>query len=343
MNLKKVFLIIIVIVLAFIIYNLPYFKEMRAYNKVVEERNIVECEYYISEYPDGRHLDDVFYIKVTLLKDDMPTIVEYLNKFPNGKHSDEVNELCDKLWDEEIEKYNLRDKSLESESAVIYMSEMLNYMKTNRVNTILVDVKSTIELKDYEEYDSSVRGLLEIFNDDKMSISDGMISLKSNFTVEDNSMLMGILVEGVQKSINNMFTPNFIKVIANDEEVVSWNSVDISKSSPNLHFDYTITNQEEILDRFIIPDIWVYTDGHGKTLNYLIGITIDFNAHFSIPGSVTTFDYRETGEPSENINNVEDIEDGYRQMTRICFEKFSNKMSRNMGLNETFFKDGVGE
>ncbi len=335
--------VLAVIVVALAICNLPYFEEMRAFSKVEDEKSYELCEWYISKYPDGRHLDDVLYIEIQILENDMPTIYEYLTKFPNGAHASEVNSLCDKLWDAEISKYNKRDKSNESPAAVKYMSEMLQYMKTHRINTILVDVNSTLKLKDYDEYDSDVRKLLEAINDNAMSIEDGMISLKSNFTVTDNSILMEILTSGVQKSINKMFTPDFITVVTNADTESLDEQNDKSKM-PHLNFEYTITSQEENWERVAMPHIWAYSDSNDKILNYLIGIAINFQAHFSIPGSSTTFDYKEKGEPSDNIKNVANIKDGYRQMTQICFAQFSNKMSENMGLSETYFQgDDDGE
>ena len=329
--------ILAVIVGALAIYNLPYFDEMRAFGKVEDERSVEKCDWYISEYPDGRHLDNVLFIKIGLLENDMPSIVEYLQKFPTGNHASEVNELCDKLWDAEITKYSQRDKSNESSSAVKYMTEMLQYMKEHRINAIAVDIKSTLNLKDYEEYDSKVRQFLEVINDDPLSIADGMISLKSNFTASDNATLIDILTSGVQKSINKMFTPDFITVVANSRGGNS-DIANTSSEMPHLNFDYTITSQEDRDGSIVIPHVWSYTNESGKILNYLVGITVNFHAHFTIPGSSTTFDYKEKGEPSDNINNVEDIKDGYRQMTQICFAQFSNKMSQNMGLAETYFQ-----
>jgi len=327
--------ILVVVVGAFVVYNFPYFKEMRAFNKVEDGKILELCNWYLDEYPSGRHVDDVLYMKIGLSKYDMATIVDYLTKCPDGIHATEVNELCDKLWDEEILKYNQRDKTNELLAAVKYMSEMLQYMKKHRVNTIIVDINSTLNLKDYNEYDQGIRDILEITTKRQMSLAAGMISLKSNFTASDNSSLMKILTEGVQRSIDKMFTPGFINILAEDEKNAN--------KMPQLNFDYIITSQEDKYGEVVAPHIWVYTDENGKTLNYLVGISISFKAHFSIPDSSITFDYLEKGEPADNINNVKNIEDGYRQMTYICFAQFSNKMSKNMGLAETYFQGNVDD
>lgn len=65
---KKLYFVILLIVLllGIIIYNLPYFREMRFFDKVMEERDIFTCAQYEEEYPDGRYLDDVLFLKVEL-------------------------------------------------------------------------------------------------------------------------------------------------------------------------------------------------------------------------------------------------------------------------------------
>ncbi len=321
---------LVVVIAAIVVYNLPYFEEMRAFNDVKEGNTLYDCNMYLKEYPEGRHFDEVMYMRISLSENDMSMIVEYLEKCPNGAFYTEVDNLCNELWDKEINKYNQRDKSKESPDAVKFMTEMLQYMKEHRINSILVKIKSTLNLKDYSEYDPTTRRLLEVMNNDPLSIEDGMISLKSNFTSEDNYTLTRILVSGVQRSINQMFTPDFISVI-------SWDDENANASSPCFYFEYTINSQEETFGSITIPHIWTYTI-NDVIENYLIGISIDFNSKFTIPQSSTTFSYAEKGEPSENINNISDIKDGYRQMTSICFAQFSNKMAQNLGLAEAYFQ-----
>lgn len=309
-------------------------KEAIAYNKVQEEKNSYTCDWYADVCPNGKHLEEVRYLKIGYtdtfprdVNEYLHAINEYLHYYPNGKYANTVNEKCDSLWDAEIMKYNSRDKKRESAAAVKFMSEMLQYMKVHRLNSVLLDFSSHLQLKDYNEYDRKVRDFLEATNENKsLSLSSGMISLKSNFTEEDISTLMQILSEGVQKSLDKMFTPGFITVENSS-----------SKDLPKLHFDYTIKSQEERYGNVVIPTIWSYHKGY-IVQNYLIGISIFFKAHYSIPGSSTTFDYSEKGEPANNINNVNNINDGYRRMTSMCFAQFSNKMAKNMGLKEIYFQ-----
>lgn len=303
-------------------------KDSVAFNKVQDEQTSSACYWYEEVCPNGKHLEEVRYLLVGYSDNSLSSINDYLHDFPNGKYSNEVNAICDSLWDVEINKYTSSAKRKGSAAAIKYMTEMLQYMKTHRVNSVLVDVKSHLQLKDYEEYDSRVREFLEMTNDNPvLPLSEGMISIKSNFSEADISTLMEILTDGVQNSFDQLFTPGFITVKQSSEEDL-----------PILHFDYTIKSQEERYGGVVIPHIWNYSYKNIVT-NYLIGISIFFKARYSIPGSATTFVYSEKGEPADNISNIEDISDGYRRMTKICFQQFSNKMSRNLGLKETYTKD----
>lgn len=326
---KKLYFVILLIVLllGIIIYNLPYFREMRFFDKVMEERDIFTCAQYEEEYPDGRYLDDVLFLKVELTNR-MDYITEYLFAFPEGKYMEVVNAKCDSIWDTEIVKYQKREKAGHSPEAVTYMQEMLQYMKRMRVNVINLDVESHLNLKDYTEYDKSLRTLMEIFSDTKsLPIADNMIPLKKNFTSGDHETLAGILVSGLQKSMDKIFTPQFIKVEYKSNYA----------KSPSVRFDYEVKNQEEKIGDILIPDIWTYTENKVPK-SYLLGISIIFEAVFSIPNSSTKFTYKENGEPGKNINDIDDIKDGYRIMTQICFGQFANTMVDKLGLEEVYFK-----
>lgn len=326
---KKILLIIVVVAIAgVIVSNLPYFQELRAYNKVCEEPYLFLCDEYLEEYPDGRHADDVCFMKIERSDKEMSSITEYLERFPDGKFADRANAICDSIWDAEIAKYDSRDKSLDSPEAVAYMGEMLQYMKKNRINTLVVEANSTLKLKDYDEYDESVRTFLEILNDSKLTIADHMISLKRNFTSGSVSSLTNILKYGVAESMNRMFSEDFIEV-----KDLSSCSENLANVCPRLTFDCVISSQEETVEGYVFPHIWVYSE-FDVPKNYLIGISVDFDAKFTIPGSDVTYTYKERGEPGENIDSIEDISDGYRQMTAICFTKFSDKMAANLGLAE---------
>lgn len=328
-NRKKLLMWVIpvaVIILSVVIYNLPYFKEMRFYNEVVKERELYKCMDYISMYPHGKHLEEVVFLKVDLTKK-MENVVEYLNDYPAGKYANEVNALCDSLWDNEIAKYERRDKTGEAADAIKYMGEMLKYMKQNRINNIKINIESKLNLKDYSTYDERVRKLLEINTDSNLPLTEHIISLKENFTNADQQTLSEILVSGLQKSLDKIFTPGFI-VAGTGSSIVN---------SPSVHFTYNIQNQETDLGFCTVPDIWTYSENNVSKA-YLLGISINFDAKFLIPNSSVSYSYSEKGNPESSISNIENIRDGYRRMTIMCFAHFSNTMSDNLGLEEAYFK-----
>lgn len=326
---KKILMWIIpiaVIILSIVVYNLPYFKEMRFYNEVVRERELYKCMDYINMYPDGKHLEEVVFLKVDLTKK-MGNIMEYLDAYPVGKYADKVNALCDSLWDNEIAKYAMRDKTGEAADAIKYMEEMLKYMKENRINNIKIDIESKINLKDYSTYDERARKLLEINTDSNLPLAQHMISLKDNFTNADQQTLREILLNGLQKSLDKIFTPGFIIAGTGGTKL----------NSPNVHFVYNIENQETDLGFCIIPEVWTYSENKVPKA-YLLGISINFDATFLIPNSSVSYSYSERGNPESSISNIENIKDGYRKMTIMCFARFSNTMSDNLGLEEVYFK-----
>lgn len=320
--------VIVVIILAVVIYNLPYFKEMRCYTKVVDEPSMANCLDYYNQYPDGKHYEDVMYMEIELSSNVVKSLMNYLKKIPNGKHIQDVNKRLDNLWDIEIDNYEKRDKSKESPEAVKYMTKMLHYMKRNRINTIRLEVNPTDSLKDFDDYDERVQLLMKLlYKGETLPLEGNILSLKENFTEQDRDILMHILADGVQQSFNKMFSTDLISVVTSEAE----------ENSPVLSFNYQIKNRSN-KNMSELPNIWTYVS-NGKPTSYILAIDVKFDAKFSIPGSNVTYEYSEVGEPGEEIKGIQDIKDGYRQMTQICFAKFSNKMSENLGLEDVYFRE----
>lgn len=353
---------------SFIIFNLPYFQEKIAANEVMAQPTIENCkEYftrfpqgkhstdisnlwatevdihptvercneYLNQFPHGTHSDDISYLKATLYTDSnavicKPVFQAYLRNFPQGKHEAQLNKLYDELWDAEIEKYHQRDKQNEAEKAVAYMSEMLQYMKQHRTDTLYVSIHSSLRLKDYEEYDASYRMEMEGNYDLPLrGVQAHMLSLKNNFTLANEETLNDMLREGVQSSLDEMFTPGFITVAHCRKDPCN---------APMLSFNYKIATQEEHIGHVSVPQIWIYTVNNVPQ-NYLVGIAISFDARFTIPHSTTTYKFAARGEPEQNIHFIDNVRDGYWQMTSMCFTQFTNKMVNTMGLKEGYTKE----
>ncbi len=324
-----------VLILSVVIYNLPYFKELRFYNKVVKENSEWMCEEYIEKFPEGRHIEDIYMMKINITQD-MTSISTYISEFPEGKYVTRVNQVCDSLWDVEIEKYNAKDKSQSNLVAVKYMDELLQYMKIHRINTINLSITPDLRLKDFDSYEESVKALVKsCYEEPSLPFDNNLISITEEFTSADNNTLCEILSEGLSRSLNRIFTPGFLSIVTEKDE----------PSVPQVTFNYTIANQEEKGLWAGIPVIWTYSEGspsyYGSNVTYtskayLIGISIHLDATFTIPNSSTIFHYTQDGEPSENISGIKNIKDGYRRMTTICFMLFSNEMTENLGLESIY-------
>lgn len=154
------------------------------------------------------------------------------------------------------------------------------------------------------------------------------MSLKENFTAADQGDLKQILAEGVEKSFSRMFSSDLVSIVTSPQEA--------DDASPILTFNYVIKNRTEDNDSKV-PNIWTYTSDN-KPQAYILAIDVKFDVLFSIPDSDVIYTYSEIGEPGDEIRGIRDIKDGYRQMTQVCFAKFSNRMSGNLGLEGTYFR-----
>lgn len=302
-------------------------KDDIVYREFESHPDIHSASHYVESCPDGKHAEDVWYGMISLSRNKLVSINDYLQRYPEGRYARMVNALCDSLWDNEISNYNKRDRRLESPDAVKYILEMLQYMKKNRITKIGVNINSELQLKDFSEYSASSKLRACDYNtEDLREVEDKMVSIKKNFTSEDRRELVNILSEGIRRDFSSFFSTDFV-------DVVYLNGSKNDKEIPMINITYTIKTQED--DG--CPHIWVYSSsysdfGRSITQNYLLGISISFDARFSLPHSETVYDYREKGNPLKAQFDVKSISDGYRKMTKFCFENFSHKLSDNLGV-----------
>ena len=178
---KKKFIIVILIIatiVAAVIFFLPMIQEMLAYNKVNNEQTVEACDSYEKDWPEGKHIEDVLYMRVQIAKDDgtcINEICKYLEKYPDGKYVKEVNNRWDEIWDKEIKKYEATEKSLASADGLDMMQEMLQYMKRERINTLLVTCNPTLDIKDFDEYDEDTQLLMQRTNETSLPYKEGIV------------------------------------------------------------------------------------------------------------------------------------------------------------------------
>ena len=333
----SIIFVIVAAIASFYTYNHPYFRELRKYDEVLEARTISACMEYYSEWPKGPHYEDVMMIELEESYTKLPVIRRYLSKFPEGRFAGEVNAKYDTLWDYEICQYEKGD-SLATPEASAFMKDMLAYMKKNRIHEIKLVVKPELKLKDFHDYSPSVVKFYESFNSshlegfiysNNLPIKGNVVSVKN---VLNRSMMMkldALLTGDVIMGIDKMFTDSFVTVSG---------LVDDPKA-PVLEIRYTIHTQERMLSGDRAPSLWVhYTNSllmHGKknVKEYLPGVDMNFELDFSIPDTDKSYVYKEKGLPgTDEISKVDDSEEAYRIMTQRCFDDFSKKMIKNIGL-----------
>lgn len=305
-------------------------KDVIVYKAFQEKPDMTSAYHYVESCPNGKHTEDVWYKMISFADNKLVSINDYLQRYPKGKYANVVNEMCDSLWDNEIEKYNQRDKRKESPKAVKYITEMLQYMKIHRITTVRLQINSDTRLKDFSEYTRRERILACGSESELSNVESKMVSIKDNFTSYDEKYLAQILIDGIKNNFSSFFSTDFVDVVYDDTK--SYN-----KKFPLIVMSYTIKSQE---DYGGYPHIWEYSSSYSKygmyiTQNYLVGISISFNASFTIPGRQTKYEYCEKGNPLKAQFDVSSISDGYRKMTQYCFENFSQKLSENIGVKQT--------
>lgn len=329
---KTIITILVLIFGGLIVYNLPYFAEKRAYYKAVKENTIDGYQKYLYDYSDGKHVDEVLFLIMKLEGFNMNNLIDFIQKYPNSTYINEVYAEMDKLWDIEINKFKKQNIESINPQAAKYMTEMLLFMKKNHINTIFVDVEPNVNVKDIEDYDKKTQTLCATLYENDIPFMENIISITSNFSSNDIEDLSSILINGLKRSFDKIFTKGFINFILNDNTYDSYSNEDInklSKTSPKIRFSYEIKNQEIAFGEQKVPLIWIYGDNY-RTISYVIGIEITCNTFFTIPNSSTSYDFTDKGEPEEDISHIGNEASGYREMARICFYKFSNKITKNI-------------
>ncbi len=318
----------VAVVIAFSIYNLPYFVEDRAFSALKAAPTLSACYDYYDDFPDGRFTEDVMRIEFDCARNQVEIAINYMERFPDGKYIVEFENAYDSIWDEEIAKYHLKDKSNMPQSAIDYMDALLQYMKDNRKTKVALEIHSDVNLKDLDEFPSSSKRWLDLIigYNSGLSLDRNLVSLKNNFSKDDESSLRYILSEGLVNSFSNFFNPDVLSIVDTKTGTVE-------EGSPKIVIEYTVQNQmveKKYCDN--CPEVWTYSVNNIPT-SYLLGIEVYFDAKFTLPSSDICYHYAEKGEPGESIEGIDNISEGYRRMTNFCFHRFANKMVKDIGLS----------
>lgn len=345
-NIKIGGLVFVVLIIGIITYNLPYFAEKRAYARTIESPNIEEFNRYISKYDNEEHLPDVLYRKaICLLNSDdscyynpkaperqcIEVLDTLMTLFPNNELGINAESTIDSIWTAEIEKFTQINNEIQSSRSLTAMFNMLNYMKENKVYDILLNIKSNVDLMEYTDFPSEVRDIMEDYFPELRTNS--VLKIKDYFGAPDLENLENSLVSELSRSINSLFTPHFFSLI------IKHNDNSDKSELPVIDLGYSIKTQTFDLGGIKLPSIWTYTSSprHGAPAfltseKNIMGIEVSFDSKLEFPGQKDPWIVHIKGEPEGEINNIDDIKDGYKVMTRRCFSQFGDTLYNLLGL-----------
>ena len=69
-----------------------------------------------------------------------------------------------------------------------------------------------------------------------------------------------------------------------------------------------------------------------------MGIAILYHVKFAIPGSDISYEFTDKGTTENEIGEIRDLKDGYRLMTIMSFERFSDKIYQSFGWNRIYLE-----
>lgn len=344
------------IVVAVIVYNLPYFAEQREYGKVQEQfesgsKTMLDTAVgeYVKKYPQGAHLSEVLVMPVRFSENSkdvietLEAVENYLRLDPSGAFRVECRQISDSIWDMEIHRYetmHTREATTEGKQFVV---SMLNYMKENQVRTVLVKGNAQINLKEYSEYPYNVRSFLEQMTaypefqkeekGRKVKLPDDMVTIKDKITQEDASAWISYIIMALQKGFNDVLTPNFLlfHLDGTPSDTIAGITIEPTKN-PLVIVNYTVENQE-IAEN--VPDIWIHSSTYGGveyTSNLFLGIGMTFDANFTLPGEKTSFHVAENGDAGDKEIHNTDSKTVYSVMCERSTKNFARKISEEFGL-----------
>ncbi len=333
---KKIILGILCVaaIAAATIILLPIIKEQRAYNKVKNKQSVSACDSYEKDWPEGKHIEDVTFMRIKAATDDgsrVDEIVKYLRRYPEGSYANEANAIWNEIWDKEINKYETKAKDDASVKGRMAMMEILQFMKKNRVNTIAMTCRSEMSIKEFNEYDEEIQSLMERTNETSLPYKDGIVGINSNFDHESQKSLSTQLSQFLQGEFDHIFTAGFIKVAPADESTDN-----SSLKCPTITIDYKISTMETIINDKSYPQIWAYPyadeDEETNVDAFISNILIDADLHITIPESESTITQRESGELIDYFKMIKNSDQAYMETASLFLTGQVKKLAKNLGI-----------
>lgn len=329
-------------VIGIIIYDLPYFAEKRAYAALEKEYNekgrisIYEVQTFIYYYPENEHIEELIINSARSANKRGKTnelhraIDVYLERYPEGQYADECRQYYDQIWTDGIKSYR-RSVGFHRSDYEDFVIEMLNYMHTNSLDTVLVVPHIINNLKDFSDYPEDIQRKLSngiyLYG---LTIPGSIRSAKKFFNKYDFNQWGFDYEYGLEESINKPFNASMI--IFN---VIEPDSVDAHSAEPALHLYYRLSNLDYADGSPNLLSVWkeITYDDSGSSYKSGVGIffriKMELTAEFIIPGS----EHRiiATGSCTTNDVDIEKMQ-SYGQMCTACAKRCYNMMKSHFGL-----------
>lgn len=319
-------LTVLLVIMYFSFLN-DYFK----YLDVLNDNTHKKCIQYFEDFPNGRYYEEVRVIEIEILKT-IELVRNFIDEFPESGFLNRVKIVNYELWQAEINNYNslVKNNNNFDYQAVSFFRELLYYMRDNNRSNISLKLNGNINVKDFEDYPVDVIKLSDViynYSNSKV-VSGNVLSLKSNYSQGNINNYEKIINESILESFQSFFSARFVTLgtIQNDSE---------KKNDLIIEINYNINNQEDLETiygvNYILPRVWIYTQ-NDKFDSYILGVSISFDFDFSIPGTNKIYQFKHDASPLSEINNINDISDGYRIMTSQNFKDYTNIIIEKFGL-----------
>ena len=322
---QKLFGILFPILL--IISYFSFFDDYFKYLEVKKNGTSDACKSYYSEFPDGYFTEDVKVIEIEDLRNIL-LIREFFNDYPNSEYSSEIELINIEIWNDEIRRYDsiVYSNDKYDQDAVNFFRELLTYMRDNNNSEIFINLKGNVNVRDFDSYDYDIREILDLYYEsfDGRNVSENIVNITSNYRSGDINDYEKIISESILNSFENLLSDDFISLS-------TYNSSNSSLNDLVIDIDYNIENEEESYGNKNYPSIWQYRV-EKKFNSYIIGVSIRFNFSFKLPSTDYSFSLQTNA--LDNISGIQGISDGYRQMTKEIFQKFSDGILKRFGISK---------
>jgi len=324
-------LLIFVLLVSYFSFFDDYFK----YLEVKKNGTSDACKSYYSEFPNGYFTEDVKVIEIQDLRD-IVLVREFFNDYPNSEYST-VELINLEIWNDEIRRYDsiVESNDIFDQDAVVFFRELLTYMRDDNYSEIFVNLKGNVNVQNFENYAYDIRETIDYIYeyDGERKVTGNIVNITSNYDDGNINDYEQVIRQSILNSFENLLSDNFISLS-------TYNDYKSSISDLVIEIDYIIENQEELYEGKNYPHIWHYTIDK-KLESYVIGISIKFDFSFKLPNSDYSFSLQTNA--LDNISDIQDISDGYREMTKQNFQNFSDGILKRFGIFSQLPIGGVKE